>query len=71
MIVANYLLSGIFRSTLDYVLIDRSNRDLLNDDRISREKSGPVSQSFEIMIITSCIIRCLNDSSQLFIVWNT
>ena len=43
MIVANYLLSGTLRSTLDYILIDRSNRDLLNDDKISREKSGPVS----------------------------
>ena len=44
MIVVNYLLSGTLRSTLDYILIDRSNRDLLNDDKISREKSGPVSQ---------------------------
>ena len=44
MIVVNFLLSGTLRSTLDYILIDRSNRDLLNDDKISREKSGPVSQ---------------------------
>ena len=44
MIVVNFLLSGTLRSTPDYILIDRSNRDLLNDDKISREKSGPVSQ---------------------------
>ena len=43
MIVVNFLLSGTLRSTLDYILMDRSNRDLLNDDKISREKSGPVS----------------------------
>ena len=40
MIVANYLLSGTLRSTLDYILMDRSNRDLLNDDKKIYIESG-------------------------------
>ena len=42
MVVDNFFLSETCRSTLDYIPIDRSDQDLSNDVKISREKSGPV-----------------------------
>jgi hypothetical protein len=39
MVVSNSLFE-ISKSTLDYILIDRSDRVLSNGNRISREKNG-------------------------------
>ena len=39
-IVENFYPSETCRSTLNYILIDRSHRDLSGDGKISREKSG-------------------------------
>jgi hypothetical protein len=38
--VENFCPSGTCTSTLNYILIDRSHRDLLDDGKISGEKSG-------------------------------
>ncbi len=40
MMVEIFCVSETYRSTLNHIPIDRSDRDLSNDDKISREKSG-------------------------------
>ncbi len=40
MMVEEILLSETCRCTLEYILIDRCDRDLSNDAKISREKLG-------------------------------
>jgi hypothetical protein len=40
MIVETFCVSETYRSTLNHISIDRSDRDLSKDDKISREKSG-------------------------------
>ena len=37
-IIENFFLSETSRSTLDYILIDRSDQDLLNEKKVSNEK---------------------------------
>ena len=54
MMVYNFFLSKTPRSTLDYILIDRSDRDLSNDDKISREINGSVGLAIDTTRIVSC-----------------
>ena len=47
MLKENCLLSGTSRSILDYILIDRSDQDLIIEKTVSKEKGSFLYLSFE------------------------